>query len=116
MNLVNLRIGTGPDFVMMIGKIIYSHRAIVRMAFNSGATTRETLSNPSLCALIRKIQEVLVAIGWDKKSRVDWIAGEKIAGDSKGEYGTAVIKFKFPREISADQELKMRTEIKRLFE
>ena len=115
MNHQDLRIGTGPDFVMTVGKIVHSHHADLHLAFDSGAASSTHATHASLCALIKEIQEKLVAIGWTKAIQVDWAAGNEIAADARGKQGTATIKFKFPKEMTNGQNLKMRNEIRTFF-
>ena len=56
MNIQDLRIGNGPDFVMTIGKAMHSHRADVHLAFDRGAVSSTPATNASLSALIKDIR------------------------------------------------------------
>jgi hypothetical protein len=115
MNHQDLRIGNGPDFVMTIGKLMQSHYADVQLAFESGAVSRAPATNASLGALVKEIQEKLVAIGWVQEDGFNLTSEQGFIGNAQGNRGTATIRFKFPKEITKKQELRMRIEIQKLF-
>ena len=100
MALYDFRIGTGPDFMMTKGKVIYPHRAEVTLIFDNGAKTSVTVTNPSLSALIVALKEKLVAIGWSSAHGYAWTAFAALTTEVHGTKGSGIIVFKFPEDMT----------------
>ena len=107
MNLQDFRVGSGPDFVMTKGKVIYPHQASMALVFDNCAESKLIVSNPSLQVLLTEIKERLVAIGWSKGDGIQLLPGINIVASAKGPRGRSNIQFKFPKELSAKQESAM---------
>ena len=51
MTLHDFLIGTGPDFMITSGKMVFPHRALLHVASENGAKFKTLVTNPSLSRL-----------------------------------------------------------------
>ena len=107
MAIFDFRIGAAPDFVMTMGKVIYPHRAEVELRFGNGAKSSETVTNPSLSALIVAINEKLVAIGWSRGDGYAWTAFAPVTAEVQGNQGIGIVVFKLREEMIAKHRPRM---------
>ena len=99
MAIHDFQIGTGPDYVMTMGKIRFAHRAQMELAFDNSARTKFPVTNPSLKGLIDEVLERLMAIGWSKEEGVLWLPANFPTASARGKIGSAVMRFRFPAQM-----------------
>ena len=101
-------IGKAPDYVMKGATIEYYHHVSITMHLNDAVIRQNSISNRSLCQLIKELQQIIMPMGWHRGFQFEWSLGESVSGEIKTEAIKILFRYPFVDHLNRAQRKRLR--------